>query len=380
MVNTYFPPWRGGAETYVYNVSRNLVKLGHQVEVFCASNPLKPGKYFVDNVTVHRFKPILFIYGVPITFLPLRLLKGKDFDIIHSNFPNPFTAVSTALASLLHEKPCVLTWHNDLIAVTRFAGYVVWLHDNLFAAHYLRYFKKIIATTKIYVKSSSLLRKCIEKVVVVPNGVDCERCNPSLDPEPVKEKYSLWDKKVILFVGALTKWHRYKGLEYLLEALKKVVVKNREAQLLIVGEGYLKQHYVKLCRELGIKENVCFAGDVPDNELPIFYAAADIVVLPSIDKSEGCGLTLLEANASGRPVIGSKVGGIPEIIRHGVNGLLVPPKNPEELYRAINLLLNDDEKRIKMGREGRKITEKRDWPRVTRKLEEMYREIVEETG
>src|SRR5208282_2598027 len=98
-----------------------------------------------------------------------------------------------------------------------------------------------------------------------------------------------------------------------------------------VGDGDLRQQYESLARKFGLGNIVIFAGNVSDEELAKYYAASDLVVVPSIDMSEGFGLTLLEANASGRPCVASDTGGIPEVIRDGFNGFLVPPKDPVSL-------------------------------------------------
>jgi len=212
-------------------------------------------------------------------------------------------------------------------------------------------------------------------VTVVPNGVDCERYHPNVNDAEIIESLSLDHKFMLLFVGALTKWHGYKGLDILLEALKLVVKSHPNLLLLVVGDGELKQFYFSLSQRLGVASNVIFVGDVPDDLLPHYYAASDVLVLPSRDMSEGFGLTLLEANASGRPVIASNVGGIPSVVKNGYNGLLVQPNDPVALANAITRLEKNRREARTMGCNGRRFAEMHDWSNTASQTERIYAEV-----
>ncbi len=379
IINTFFPPWRGGAETHVYNLARNLSKFGHEVIVFCADDPLQPGTYQIEGVTVKRLKDFGWLYGVPLIPGLARELLNVKADIIHAHFPNPFNATLSALTAYIRGIPSILTWHNDLPYVTRMAGFLAGLHDYFLSPVYLGFFRKIIATSKIYALSSRILLRNIEKVRVIPNGVDCRLFNPEVEGERIRKIYNLEGGIVILFVAALTKWHKYKGLDFLLKAFKIVKKNFVNARLLIIGEGPLRRNYESLALSLGINEDALFVGEVGEKELPEFYAASDMVALPSLDRSEGFGLTLLEGNASGRPVIGSKVGGVPEVIEDGYNGFLVRPHDENALAKAIEKLCNDENLRIRMGKNGRNFAEQLDWGDVSKKIENLYFEVIKDS-
>ena len=109
---------------------------------------------------------------------------------------------------------------------------------------------------------------------------------------------------------------------------------------------------------------------------PSYYAASDFAVLPSKDSSEGFGLVLLEAMSTGKAVIGSRVGGVVEVVRDGYNGMLVEPNNVDELARAMLILFEDDRTRLLMGRYGRTFAESSDWNSVVQKVESLYKEIL----
>jgi glycosyltransferase involved in cell wall biosynthesis len=213
-------------------------------------------------------------------------------------------------------------------------------------------------------------------VIVVPNGVDCERFNPRNDRTQVRNQFNLKDRFTLLFVGALTKWHGYKGLDNLLAGLSITIRKGFDPVLLVVGDGSLKEEYQQLAHRLNVHDNVVFAGDVPDLQLPFYYAAADALALPSKNMSEGFGLTLLEANASGLPVIATSVGGIPSVVRDGYNGLLVEPNDAHALADAITRMIKERAEREEMGRNGRRVAEEYDWKIVAAKTEQVYMEAI----
>jgi glycosyltransferase involved in cell wall biosynthesis len=142
--------------------------------------------------------------------------------------------------------------------------------------------------------------------------------------------------------------------------------------LVIVGDGELKPEFESLANTLNLKKKVVFVGDISDKLLPSYYGACDVLVLPSKDMSEGFGLTLLEANAAGKPCIASNIGGIPSVIENNYNGILVPPNDPKLLAQAIIWLARDSEKCLKFGRNGRKLALLRDWGEIASKTEQVY--------
>ncbi len=376
LVNSFFPPWRGGAETYTYNLARQLSLRGHDIEVVCASPPRKPGSYNIGRIKLTCLAVTTWLYGTPIVAgLPLEVLR-TEADLIHAGFPSPYNAFSASLAYTLKGTPLILTWHNDLPPATTAAKVLVHMHDKLVLPTYIRAFKRIISTSRKYAKSSRILKKYIKKVRIVPNGVDCEVFRPDIDPSWIRKKLNLRDDKTILFVGALSKWHSYKGLDVLINAFALANKLCRDIVLIVIGDGSLKPIYQRLASELNLAEKVVFVGNISDQDLPLYYAASDLLVLPSKDRSEGFGLTILEANACGKPAIGSNVGGIPDAIHDESNGLLVPPNNPEALSSAIIRLVENDSVRSELGRNGRTFAEAHSWSRVAEATERIYDEVA----
>lgn len=320
-----------------------------------------------------RVRTALTLYGTPLYLPPPSVALG-EFDVIHANFPSPYLAAASAVLGAARRTPRVLTWHNDLPPVSSAARILVSVHSAA-SPSYLRLYQRIVATTPQYAAASPVLRRFRARVAVIPNGVDTTRFKPGLDGSRVRARHDLDGCVVALFVGALTKWHGYKGLDVLIRAMRPAGSSNPRLRLLVVGDGELRERYQRLALEEGIGGVVRFAGHVPDAELPSYYAACDFSVLPSRDFSEGFGLTILEAMASGKPVIGSAVGGIPGVITDGVDGVLVEPGEPAKLAAAISNLsraggLAD------MGRAARRRAEACDWDKTVDSLERLYGDVA----
>ncbi|WP_455283875.1 glycosyltransferase family 4 protein, partial [[Eubacterium] cellulosolvens] len=345
---------------------------GHEITVVCGNEPRRSGRQLLDGITVDRLRIAGRIYGSPvIPEVPFRLAL-QNTDVIHANHPSPYGAYFASVISRVRKIPAVLTWHNDLLPVTPVAHMLLLTHDRLVLPLYLPQYRYIIATSKLYARSSPTLIAQKKRVVVIPHGVDTERFNPKVSGDEIRSRLNLGQHKIVLFVGALTRWHRYKRLDILMKAIALLKKEGGETKLMVVGGGELTPEYRHLAERLGIQDRVVFAGDVPDSDLPKFYASSDMLVLPSKDRSEGFGLVILEANATGKPAIGTNVGGIPSAIRDGYNGLLVPPNHPEALAKTIRTALADEERLRRMGQNGRALAERRDWSTVAEKTEEVY--------
>jgi glycosyltransferase involved in cell wall biosynthesis len=256
---------------------------------------------------------------------------------------------------------------------------------HIFSAYNYGSMRRVVnGATKILVHSldfahHSKIRQIVENrrndVVELPNGVDTNSFTPRVSGEQIREKFSLDEDRVILFVGTLDRAHYFKGVEYLLRSFSEL--NEKDVQLLIVGEGNLKNRFTTLTGKLGASSKTKFVGEVFHEELPEYYAASDMVVLPSFE-TECFGLVLVEAMACGKPVIASDLPGVRTVVDHGKNGLLVEPKNVVDLTSKITYLLDNEPLRNTLGRTGRKkVEEKYSWSKIGLKLEETYFETVE---
>jgi glycosyltransferase involved in cell wall biosynthesis len=181
----------------------------------------------------------------------------------------------------------------------------------------------------------------LSRIALIPHGIDTEQFRP------VPEARALLgipeDKQIVLYVGRLS---HEKGLQYLVEAISTVRIHLPDVQLHLVGDGGFKRHLAQLARQWQIEEQVIFHGWVNQPDLPLYYSAANVTVLPSL--SEGLPRTMIEAMACGSPFVGTRITGIVDHVRDGETGLLVNAGDSAELAEKI-LLLRDSSSAQEMG-------------------------------
>lgn len=192
------------------------------------------------------------------------------------------------------------------------------------------------------------------KVTVIYNAVDETMFTPKLKALCRQELGLPRDAKIILFVGNLIP---RKGVEYLIRALPIILTKIPNALLVVVGDGSQRGELEQLVDELDLRSNVIFTGRIPTERLCLYYGAADVFVLPSLH--EGHPMVLLEAMASGLPVIATKVSGSIETVVHGVNGYLVEPRDIYQLAEAVIKVLTDEKRIYEFGKASLRIYEER---------------------
>jgi len=302
-----------------------------------------------------------------------KYLEKEDFDIVHVH--TPFT--SNALINInrkLREK-MIYTAHigeeRKRLALDPSAPLVLKLFSpDLYLMKRVR--KSVVLNEPLKEK---LVKKGIEeeKLKVIPNGVNVEDFNVSeKEIARVRKKYGL-EGITVMFAGTVTP---RKGVLHLIRA-GEILNLGKDVLFLIVGNLDLDRKYSQKVMEYAKSKgvNAKFTGFVPYEDLKALYSTCDIFVLPSFE--EGQGVVLLEAMASGKPLIGSKVGGIPMQIRDGWNGFLVKPGNEKVLAEKIKYLVENEEERIKMGKNSRKLAkEEFDWEKIAERYLEVYEEVV----
>lgn len=301
-----------------------------------------------------------------------RLLRRETFDLIHSHWvlPQGFFAVRQARRPRV---PVVVTAHAGDIFPLRRPGLRALLRYTL---------ERAAAVTANSRATAAELLQVTPAVspVVIPMGVDLERFSPRPERAIALRQALAPDGPLILHVG---RFAPKKGQTYLLQAIPHILRRWPEARLALIGFGPLEATLESEARALGLDERVRFIGRVPHEEMPDYFAAADVFVLPSIvspsGDTEGLGVVLLEALAAGTPVVASRVGGIPDIVKDGETGLLVEEKQPEALARAILQLLEQPALGRRLVEEGhRHIQQFFSWPGVARRFESLFEEVLSE--
>ena len=365
-----FPPTQGG----VAHVAHNLLKytrargIRSTILTSAATDQSEDGvRRLSKGATGFLFRQ--FLQGTDI--------MGDEYDILHFQGNNGFGL----LPSLVLDKKrrgckILVTLHVSNLRLmkrlksARSDGVLIAApHYSEYLAKFVKYPANIladIATTRTADRftcvSEATRRDCSEDygisknlMSVIYNGVDIERFNPEIKGTRVFEEHRLIDKEIVLFVGKL---QTIKGVHWLLCAMKDVLRSRPDAALILVGNGKCERKLRSLASKLRISESVVFAGP-QDVHLSEYFAASTLVVIPS--EHEGFPLVALEAMASGKPMVASSVGGLPEIVTQDT-GILVRSGDFRDLGSAISELLGNDEMCDNMGREARIVVERRfDW-------------------
>ncbi len=264
---------------------------------------------------------------VPFSRFIANLVRKYNIDIIHAHFAYP-EGLAGLLARRMVNVPFILTLHGYDILTEPSIKYGVRLEkrcDALVRKVFNQVDKVFVASEHVY--KAAISAGCPQQhLILLPNGVDVGRFNPNLDGSRVRKSLGVADRPVVFTL----RWHEPKnGIEYLIRAVPHVLREVPEAVFVIGSDGPLMSYHKSLAENLGVDNHVIFAGRIPRKDLPFYYAASDFFVIPSV--VEAFGLVTAEAMACGKPVVGTNVGGIPEIIVNGVNGFLIEPKSPEKI-------------------------------------------------
>jgi len=286
----------------------------------------------------------------------ISLIKRGKYNIVHVHlFP---ANLFVSLASFFLPKNIKFIFNEHSVYNRRRSFKIFKILDTFI---YSRYCKIICVSKQVQVALTEWLPNLQRKSVVISNAVPV----PDLSNRSSVKKYD------VLFLGRLTK---AKGVDILLKAIKIIKEKyQKEIKAVIVGKGYLEEELKGLVMELEIKKEVEFLGVRKDIEK--LMKSTKLFVLPS--RWEGLPLTILEAMSSGAGIIATKVGGIPEVIQSGKEGILISPEDPEALARVITELLKDRELREKLGINAyKKVKEKYSIEVYSKNMLEFYKSLI----
>jgi len=334
-VGKFYPPEYGGMENHLH-VLCNELRDSVEQSVLVANKSRQSLTETVDGISVTRLGALMDFFGAPVCPTMVQALRSTDADLLHIHLPNPL-AILAYLASGF-SGPLVLTYHSDIVRQKLLgSAFTTILHRALNRA------SAIIATSEKYIETSAVLQAHREKCHVIPLGIPLERFH-SPDPHIVDWIRNQYGPSIVVAVGRLV---HYKGFEHLVRAMKKV-----DGHLLLIGNGPLRAELEALTRSLGIHERVTILSGVAD--VVPYYHAADVFVLPSINRSEAFGLVQVEAMACGKPVVNTQLeSGVTFVSRHEETGLTVPPCDSNALAAALSMLLKNPEMRARMAAAAR---------------------------
>jgi len=346
-----------------------MITDGHDITIFTPLYKKIEEEDLDIGIKIKRIKPVFKLGNG--AFIPSLLWSLSSFDLVYLHYPFFGGSEILWLFKLLNKKTkLIVHYHMDILGLSPFAR-LLSIPSRLIEKSLLKKADLITAASLDYVENSDIAyfyKDNKEKFRQTYFGVDTEKFHP-LDQ---KEKQVI---KKILFVGGLDKAHYFKGLSVLIDSLSKI--KDRDDWVLeIVGKGDLQQKFIEDCIEKGIEKKVKFLGSVSNEELPRVYREASFFVLPSVNKGEAFGIVLLEAMASGLPLIASNLAGVRSVFVEGEQGLRVKPGDVDDLLEKVKVFLDNDDLLFKMAQKSRQIAlEKYQNKKITDRFNNIIKEL-----
>ncbi|MEX0569208.1 MAG: glycosyltransferase family 4 protein [Candidatus Njordarchaeota archaeon] len=370
MLNYEYPPIGGGASRATFHLLKEFSHLdGIKVDLITSSISNRFEIEGVgDNIQIHKI-PIkkggryywtqreILTYSYKSVSYIRKLKKNQKYDLCHAFFGVPCGVMAYIFRK---EMPYIVSLRGSDVPGfnPRFSFQYTFLKPII---------KKVWSEAKSVVANSQGLRELAlktnpnQKIEVIYNGVDTQKFRPASQKNR--------DKIRILSVARLIE---RKGLNYLIEAIPSIIENQNNVEVLIVGEGNLHRELQRKCSGLGIQKYVKFLGGVNNDDLPSIYSNSDIFVLPSLN--EGMSNTILEAMASGLPIITTDTGGSKELIDK--NGIIIPIMDSKAISDAIMTLISNERLRYEMGRKSRRKAEEMSWERVAKDYFNLYSKIL----
>ncbi len=365
-----YPPYRGGMGGVAFEYTERLRERGYNVHVFTA----KQSGVTEDPSYVHRIPSILSIGNGSV--MPSLYKRLSGFDLIHLHYPFFGGAEPTIVRKAVrHNQGLVMTYHMDAIA-GGLRGAMFSAHRRVLFPWLVNRVDRVLVSSMDYAETSALteVKGAMDRTEVHPFGVDLKRFSPGRSL--IRDAFVPdGETPLLLFVGGLDAAHHFKGVAVMLAALRKLT--ELPWELVIVGDGDLREGYEKKAEEYGLGSRVHFAGNVSNEELPDYYRAADIHLFPSTRRAEAFGIVALEAAASGTPTIASSLPGVRTVVQDGATGLLVAPDDVLALRKAIELLVTQRELRTRLGQAARLHAESTfAWDPIMDALEHTYESVL----
>ena len=345
IVAPYFPPYGGGLERYAFEIVSRLHKeYGWRVIVITSGerygNDLKEE---INGLIIYRLAYRFKISNTPFSFRWFKKIRGilqkENPDIINIHTPVP--GISDITAMLAKNKPVIVTYHAGSMRKNKFMfDILVWFYEYGPMQWLLKRANQIICSSDFV--RFNFLKKYVHKSTTITPAVDTDLFKPA--PEK-KTKYPS-----ILFVAGLAKAEQHKGLQILIEAVASLQKNIPDLHLIVVGDGDMKSKYEERVRKLGLGETVTFTGRLAGEKLAEQYQQAHVFALPT--SNDSFSMAILEAMASGLPVVSTKVGGIPDLVSDNETGFLTVLQNLATLEKGLGDLLTNPRQASSFGTAG----------------------------
>lgn len=358
--NAYLPVI-GGVELIVHNLSKQLLKRGHNINIVTQRRSHSGPRELIDGVIVDRIPFRSIPYAVCRIW---RLLKKNRVEIVHIQNVS-FSALSVLLVSYICKFKLIVTLQGSFSVSSRLfpaaAERRIWLFRRILKkADYVT-----ACSRNLLIEAQKRVPEVEGKSGVINNGIDMEEFNQ-------REKHV--HSRPYIF--SLANFYHHKGLDILIMAFKSVTEKYKNIDLIITGDGIMKEDYRRLAGLLGLKDKVIFWGSADRRAVVRLFNGCEFFVLPS--RCEPFGIVNLEAMAAGKAIVAADSGGVPEIVKGGVNGILVRPGNDRALAKGMIRLLEDTELSDRLGENGRKMVDRYRWEKITDAYLDVYNKVLNE--
>lgn len=382
IVTETYSPNVNGAALATERLAKILADQKNIVSVVAPSTSFKHFKTKQGKLTIYRLRSILVQKTQELRVSPT-LLHTKEFveimeqtkpDIMHINNPG-FIAQTAINAAKEYNVPIIGTSHfmaENLTHYLHLPDQIEKLLNTSIWKMYARFYSRLSLIIAPTPTAATLLKrlKVTTKIEVISNGIDLEKFNPKNNGDYLKKRYKIPSKPIVLFLGRIDK---EKNIDVLIRAI--YLLKSKvDFHTVIVGKGKEEASLKRLAEELGIADRVTFTGYLPKKDLANIYKIGDIFAMPSIAELQ-C-LVVMEAMATGLPVVGANAVALPHLVKHNRNGYLFKQEDERDLAKGLLRLLKDKNLREGMGEESLKIIGTHDINVVVREVEQVYENII----
>jgi phosphatidylinositol alpha-mannosyltransferase len=374
LVTPYDWSYPGGVREHVWHLANEFIAMGHDVLIMAPASGPK-GKLTEKYIYKMGWTTPIPINGSiarimldpSLALRVRRVLQREHFDVIHVH--EPLVPGLSQAVLRCSRTVTVGTFHASSYPSIYSTSNLAYASTYPFLRPLFRRLAGCIAVSTTALKFVS--RYFPADYRVIPNGVNLEHFSPNVPPLP----QFMDGKQNILFVG---RFEKRKGAKFLLRAIPYIREQFPQTRFLLVGEGRLRGGFQKFV-EKHDWQDVVFTGYVSDEDLPRYFASAHVFCSPATG-GESMGIVLLEAMASGKPIVASNISGYATVVNPGVDGLLTTPRNSEELAWAIEYLLENEPLRQQFIRAGLQKAREYAWPRVAERVMDYYYELLDERG
>ncbi len=368
VVTQSYYPMLGGVTEHVWHLARELQRRGHSVTVITGSvrqsddRGLRVLRHGIQIPLTANGANQHVTVGWRLGHFLRRVEERERFDIVHIQAPvDPGLPLIAARSMRTAKVGTHHAFRNRHVA-----------SDIVFRL-WRRVFDEAVGSIQRHLAVSPSAAQVVHRyypklpIAIIPNGVDTSRFSPAVQPFPEYRDGTL----TILFVGRMDP---RKGAKYLFAALPFLEKQLERYRLLVVGSGWMRKYYHAHI-PVSLQHRVEFAGFAAPEDLPRYYRSADVYCSPATG-NESFGVVLLEAMASGLPIVASDIPGYRHVMTGGQEGLFCRPRDPQSIAEKIIQLANDYERRGDMARRGRETAQRYDWQRITDEVEAVYRQLV----